>query len=107
MGEILKDKVMLITGAGGGIGRDLALAAAREGAAVVVNDIGASLKGDRENAGAAQLVVKEIEAAGGRAIANGGSVSDPEAAQQMVADAVSAFGRLDGVINNAGILRDG
>lgn len=106
MGEILKDKVMLITGAGGGIGRDLALAAARAGAAVVVNDIGASLKGDRENAGAAQLVVKEIEAAGGRAIANAGSVSDPDAAQQMVADAINAFGRLDAVINNAGILRD-
>lgn len=107
MGEMLKDKVMLVTGAGGGIGRDLALAAAREGAAVVVNDIGASLKGDRENAGAAAQVVKEIEAEGGRAIANGGSVSDPEAAKQMIADAVNAFGRLDAVINNAGILRDG
>lgn len=107
MGEMLKDKVMLVTGAGGGIGRDLALAAAREGAAVVVNDIGASLKGDRENAGAAAQVVKEIEAEGGRAIANGGSVSDPEAAKQMIADAVNAFGRLDAVVNNAGILRDG
>lgn len=107
MSGMLEDKVMLVTGAGGGIGRDLALAAARAGAAVVVNDIGASLKGDRENAGAADLVVKEIEAAGGRAIANAGSVSDPDAVKQMVADAVSAFGRLDAVVNNAGILRDG
>ena len=107
MGEMLKDKVMLVTGAGGGIGRDIALAAAQAGAAVVVNDLGASLKGDRDNAGAAEKVVKEIEAMGGRAIANGGSVADPEAAQQMVKDAVDAFGRLDAIVNNAGILRDG
>ncbi|MCF7699860.1 SDR family NAD(P)-dependent oxidoreductase [Loktanella sp. M215] len=107
MSQVLKDKVMLVTGAGGGIGRDLALAAAAAGAAVVVNDIGATLKGERENQGAAQAVVQEIEEAGGRAIANGGSVSDPDAARQMVADAVAAFGRLDAVVNNAGILRDG
>jgi NAD(P)-dependent dehydrogenase (short-subunit alcohol dehydrogenase family) len=107
MSQMLKDKVMLVTGAGGGIGRDLALAAAAAGAAVVVNDIGATLKGERENQGAAQAVVQEIEDAGGRAIANGGSVSDPDAARQMVADAVAAFGRLDAVVNNAGILRDG
>ncbi|MBY6156091.1 SDR family NAD(P)-dependent oxidoreductase [Pseudooceanicola nitratireducens] len=107
MDGLLKDKVMLVTGAGGGIGRDIALAAARAGAAVVVNDLGASLKGDRENAGAADKVVAEIEAEGGRAIANGGSVSDPDAARQMVKDAVEAFGRLDAVVNNAGILRDG
>ncbi|MGC0224067.1 SDR family NAD(P)-dependent oxidoreductase [Pseudooceanicola nitratireducens] len=107
MDGLLKDKVMLVTGAGGGIGRDIALAAARAGAAVVVNDLGASLKGDRENTGAADKVVAEIEAEGGRAIANGGSVSDPDAARQMVKDAVEAFGRLDAVVNNAGILRDG
>ncbi len=107
MGGMLTDKVVLVTGAGGGIGRDIALAAARAGAAVVVNDLGASLKGDRENAGAADKVVKEIEAEGGRAVADGGSVSDPEAAQRMVATAVEAFGRLDAVVNNAGILRDG
>lgn len=107
MSQMLKDKVMLVTGAGGGIGRDLALAAAAAGAAVVVNDIGATLNGERENQGAAQAVVQEIEEAGGRAIANGGSVSDPDAARQMVADAVAAFGRLDAVVNNAGILRDG
>ncbi|GGE44821.1 short-chain dehydrogenase [Primorskyibacter flagellatus] len=107
MAELLDGKVMLVTGAGGGIGRDIALAAAQAGASVVVNDLGASLKGDRENAGAADKVVAEIEAAGGRAIANGGSVSDPDAARQMVRDAVDAFGRLDAVVNNAGILRDG
>ncbi len=107
MAGLLDGKVMLVTGAGGGIGRDIALAAAQAGASVVVNDLGASLKGDRENAGAADKVVAEIEAAGGRAIANGGSVSDPDAARQMVRDAVDAFGRLDAVVNNAGILRDG
>lgn len=107
MTGMLTGKVMLVTGAGGGIGRDIALAAARDGAAVVVNDLGASLKGDRSEAGAAQAVVAEIEAMGGRAIANTGSVADPDAAAQMVADAVDAFGRLDAVVNNAGILRDG
>ena len=107
MAGLLDGKGMLGTGAGGGIGRDIALAAAQAGASVVVNDLGASLKGDRENAGAADKVVAEIEAAGGRAIANGGSVSDPDAARQMVRDAVDAFGRLDAVVNNAGILRDG
>lgn len=107
MAGLLENKVVLVTGAGGGIGRDIALAAASAGAAVVVNDLGASLKGDRENAGAADKVVAEIEAAGGRAIANGGSVSDPDAAREMVQEAVEAFGRLDAVVNNAGILRDG
>ncbi len=107
MTGMLTGKVMLVTGAGGGIGRDIALAAAGQGAAVVVNDLGASLKGDRSEAGAAAAVVAEIEAAGGRAIANTGSVSDPDAARQMVSDAVEAFGRLDAVVNNAGILRDG
>lgn len=107
MTGMLTGKVMLVTGAGGGIGRDIALAAAQQGAAVVVNDLGASLKGDRSEAGAAAAVVAEIEGMGGRAIANTGSVADPDAARGMVADAVEAFGRLDAVVNNAGILRDG
>ena len=98
---------MLVTGAGGGIGRDIALAAAAHGASVVVNDIGASLKGTGADASPAQLVVDEITAAGGAAIANADSVTEPDAARAMVADAVSEFGRIDAVVNNAGILRDG
>lgn len=98
---------MLVTGAGGGIGRDIALAAAAHGASVVVNDIGASLKGTGADASPAQLVVDEITAAGGAAIANADSVTEPEAARAMVEAAVSEFGRIDAVVNNAGILRDG
>lgn len=104
---MLDGKVVLVTGAGGGIGRDLALACAAEGAAVVVNDIGATLSGEAENIGAAQAVVDEITAKGGRALANTASVSDAKATQDMVAAAVDEFGRLDAVVNNAGITRDG
>jgi NAD(P)-dependent dehydrogenase (short-subunit alcohol dehydrogenase family) len=104
---MLDGKVMLITGAGGGIGKALALGAAAAGAAVVVNDIGATLTGERESQGAAQAVVNEITAAGGRAIANMDSVADPDGAQRMIDAAVSTFGRLDACVNNAGILRDG
>lgn len=105
-GEFVKDKVVLVTGAGGGIGRDFALAMAREGAKVVVNDIGASVHGEGRDLARADAVVKEIEALGGTAIANGDSVSDWDAAHRMVAQAVGTFGRIDCVINNAGILRD-
>ena len=107
MGNSLDGKVVLVTGAGGGIGRDIALASAAQGAAVVVNDLGASLKGTGQSATAAQKVVEEIKAAGGDAIADGGSVSDPDAARNMVEVAVKEFGRIDAVVNNAGILRDG
>ena len=107
LSKILKDRVVLITGAGGGIGKAIALYAASEGASVVVNDIGASLSGQGENASAAQAVVDEIKAAGGNAVANAGSVSDPDSARAAVDAAVSEFGRLDAVVNNAGILRDG
>ncbi len=107
MPGMLEGKVMLVTGAGGGIGKAIAQLCAAEGAAVVVNDLGASLQGDVEQISAAQEVVKEIEAAGGIAIADTGSVADPEAAQQMVERAVKEFGRIDAVVNNAGILRDG
>ncbi|WBU56280.1 SDR family oxidoreductase [Paracoccus sediminicola] len=103
----LEGKVLLITGAGCGIGRAIALEAANSGAAVVVNDIGASLEGKRESSSAADEVVAEIESTGGRAVANGDDVSDPDGAQAMVRQASDAFGRLDAVVNNAGILRDG
>lgn len=102
----LDGKVMLVTGAGGGIGRAIAMEAARAGAAVVVNDIGASLDGQRESSAAAQATVGEIEKLGGRAVANGDDVSDPEGARAMVKQATDSFGRLDSVVNNAGILRD-
>ena len=106
MSDFVKDKVVLVTGAGGGIGRDFALALAREGAKVVVNDLGASVGGEGRDLSRAQNVVNEICAAGGVAIANGDSVSDWDAANHMVTQAVDSFGRIDCVINNAGILRD-
>jgi len=107
MTKVMDGKVVLVTGAGGGIGRDIALAAASAGAAVVVNDLGASLKGDGQTELAAQNVVDEITAAGGSAVANADSVADPDAARAMVDLAVKEFGRIDAVVNNAGILRDG
>lgn len=103
----LTGKVILITGAGGGIGRGIAVEAAKAGAQVVVNDLGATLDGQRESSAAAQNVVAEIEGSGGQAVANGDDVSDPKGAQAMVRQAVDTFGRLDAVVNNAGILRDG
>ena len=105
-GSFVKDKVVLVTGAGGGIGRDFALALAREGAKVVVNDIGASVQGEGRDLSRAQSVVDEIVAAGGSACANGDSVADWDGASRMVAQAVETYGSIDCVINNAGILRD-
>lgn len=105
MATALDGEVILVTG--GGIGRDIALMAAAEGAAVVVNDLGASLNGIDQTDGAALKVVEEIRAAGGDAVADGGSVADPDAACAMVETAVKEFGRIDAVVNNAGILRDG
>jgi NAD(P)-dependent dehydrogenase (short-subunit alcohol dehydrogenase family) len=102
----VKDKVVLVTGAGGGIGREFALALGREGAKVVVNDLGASLDGVGRDSERAHSVVDEIKAAGGEAIANGESVADWDAAARMVQLAVDTYGRIDCVINNAGILRD-
>jgi len=102
----VKDKVVLVTGAGGGIGREFALALGREGAKVVVNDLGASLDGVGRDSERAQRVVEKIKAAGGEAIANGESVADWDAAARMVQLAVDTYGRIDCVINNAGILRD-
>jgi NAD(P)-dependent dehydrogenase (short-subunit alcohol dehydrogenase family) len=106
MGKMLEGKVLVVTGAGGGIGRDFALAMAREGARVVVNDIGTSTHGEGTDQGPAHRVVGEIKAAGGEAIANTDSVSDVQGANRIVAAALDTFGRIDGVVNNAGILRD-
>lgn len=99
-------RVAIVTGAGGGLGRCHALELARRGAKVVVNDLGGAVDGTGGSSEAAQRVVAEIQAAGGEAIANGGSVSDPAGARSMVADAMGAWGRVDALINNAGILRD-
>ena len=104
---MIDDKVVIVTGAGGGIGRDIAIAMAAHGARVVVNDIGASLSGDTtEGESAAQRVVSEIKRAGGEATASADSVSSWESAQRIVQCAMDTYGRVDGVVNNAGNLRD-
>jgi NAD(P)-dependent dehydrogenase (short-subunit alcohol dehydrogenase family) len=104
---VLDGKVVLVTGAAGGIGRECALLAAREGAKVVVNDLGASLAGDDAgSASAAEAMAAEIRAGGGEAIANSESVASLAAVQGMVQEALSKWGRIDAVINPAGILRD-
>ncbi len=103
---MLEGKVAVVTGAGGGIGREHALLLAREGAAVVVNDLGGARDGTGADTSMADAVVDEIRAAGGRAVAHYGSVADKDAAQGMVDAAVAEYGRLDICICNAGILRD-
>ena len=106
MDRMLDDKVALVTGAGRGVGRAIAVALAQAGAKVVVNDLGATLDGRASGEQPAHEVVAAIRAAGGDAIADGGSVADWNDAHRMVAAAVDAFGRIDAVVNNAGILRD-
>jgi len=96
----------VVTGAGGGIGRGIALGMAAAGAKVVVNDIGVSLEGSGGDAGPAQQVVNEIVAAGGQAVASTDSVADPAGANRIIQCALDHFGRIDGVVNNAGNLRD-
>src|SRR3954470_5830338 len=106
MPELLEGRVAVVTGAGRGIGREHALSLAHHGAKVVVNDLGGDVSGTGEDASPAQQVVDEIVAAGGEAVVNGGNVADYDAAAAMVTQAVETFGRLDVVVNNAGILRD-
>jgi NAD(P)-dependent dehydrogenase (short-subunit alcohol dehydrogenase family) len=100
------NRVAIVTGAGGGLGRAYALALAARGAKVVVNDLGGARDGSGSSLSAAQLVVDEITAAGGEAMANGASVSDEAAVEKMVAFVKERWGRIDILINNAGILRD-
>src|SRR3954447_1539374 len=99
-------KVAIITGAGGGLGRSHALELAKRGALVVVNDLGGSVDGQGGSHTAAQQVVDEVKAAGGEAVPNYDSVATPEGGESIVKTAVDAFGRVDIIINNAGILRD-
>ncbi len=106
MSYSFEGKVAIVTGAGGGLGRCHALELAQRGARVVVNDLGGSMDGTGGSSDAALAVVEEIKAAGGEALANGGSVSDRQGAKSMVKDAMDAWGRVDVLINNAGILRD-
>jgi NAD(P)-dependent dehydrogenase (short-subunit alcohol dehydrogenase family) len=103
---ILEGKVAIVTGAGGGLGRTHALALANEGAAILVNDLGGTVDGTGSGTAMADVVAGEIKDAGGRAVANYGSVTSAEDTQAMVEQAVAEFGQLDILVNNAGILRD-
>jgi NAD(P)-dependent dehydrogenase (short-subunit alcohol dehydrogenase family) len=106
MAGICAGRVVIVTGAGRGLGRSYALAFAREGAKVVVNDLGTTLAGEGRDTATAQRVVDEIVAAGGEAVANGDDVSDWDGAGNIVRTAIDRFGGLDVVVNNAGFVRD-
>ena len=103
---ICDGRVAIVTGAGRGIGREHALLLARQGASIVVNDLGGSMDGTGDDAGPAQQVVDEITAAGGRAVANTDDISEFAGAEKLIATGVEAFGKVDILVNNAGILRD-
>ena len=104
---ICEGRVCVVTGAGRGIGREEALLLAREGASVVVNDLGGARDGTGAGSAMADHVVAEIKDAGGRAVANYDSVAEPEGAENIIKTALDEFGKVDGVVSNAGILRDG
>lgn len=106
MAGLLEGKVAIITGAGGGIGRAEALLFAKEGAKVVVNDVGGTRSGEGASASAADTVVDEIKKAGGQAVAHHESIAEARGAESLIKTAVDAFGRVDVLVNNAGILRD-
>jgi NAD(P)-dependent dehydrogenase (short-subunit alcohol dehydrogenase family) len=103
----VQDRVIVVTGAGGGLGREYALTLAKEGASVVVNDLGGARDGTGGGHSMADQVVTEIKDAGGRAVANYDSVADPAGAANIVQTALDEFGKIDGIVSNAGILRDG
>jgi NAD(P)-dependent dehydrogenase (short-subunit alcohol dehydrogenase family) len=103
----VQDRVVVVTGAGGGLGREYALTLAKEGASVVVNDLGGARDGTGSGSAMADRVVAEIKDAGGRAVANYDSVAEPEGAANIIKTALDEFGKIDGVVSNAGILRDG
>ena len=102
----LEGKVVVVTGAGAGVGKSIALEAARQGAKVVVNDLGVNIDGSGGGAGPAQQTVQEIEAEGGTACANTDSVAEWKSAQAIISQALDVYGRIDAVVNNAGNLRD-
>lgn len=103
---LMKDKVVLVTGAGRGIGRAMAIMMAEHGAKVVVNDLGAGVGGEETGESPAEEVVATIRAAGGEAVINGDNVANIDGAEAMIQSAIDNFGRIDTVVNNAGILRD-
>ena len=104
--KCVEGKVIVVTGAGRGIGREIAMLAASEGGRLVINDLGGSAEGDGSDLGVAQQVADEITKAGGVAVANGDSVAEPQGAERIIKTAIDNFGRIDCVVNNAGILRD-